>query len=1136
MTLEPTKTPEVPQFDDDFDSSHSSQYGSLPRDPSGLYRIHSGDSSGSSERSGRSARRDSVGGVDADSLDERLRGLRLRDLGGGYAATPGQRISEYENALTPQTPKQGPGFQVTKGEPHEGGIQLNDFPNEILTHIFSHLPPDCHSSIALVSKRFWALVTTHHAWRMAFMRYFPGHTALESRVRSAEAGQQWNESEPDVVRSETRYFPRLTPLATWRSEYLLRTRHLRSLARGKPGLPPGVGSSGGAGRSGKKLSAVLTYNSKLPWQVTSIHAVFSNGKKPPRVIQGTGDLGAATISDPTTGKTEKWGIEDLFSAAQLEGVMTGLVPYGLGEGPAAVPNMVDVSQSYGMVVGEGFPGGRPYFRGVNEPRGRYLDAETGVADTNIDIPRIPEMMDAICSVWIAKSSSVTSTTQSMCGMLSGSALGVVTAYSLGWDTTGPRYANGDITARWVLSPGVPIISLKVDDNYSQKRKSSRRIWAVALNALGEVYYLTEAPTGRPVRANGEEAVKNAWHAGRTAYWYLLEATRRVAREDDVGNDTVSEAYSPRSSSNNLGLGQDQFVAEAREIERFLRYKPAHFRKVCEGWDMQRRLEVDFASDDAKGAGESIFVIDCGLSEHRPACVRRYVRSLISQQPIPADVPLPITAPPTPSLFGVVEGVAIQTTQAAESQSPRSPPPTPKSPPPSLMSLYDWSCQTLNIKDHEDSVISAVALDNSTTSLLTLAEDALHTANEGMVGANPWAGQAAREVPGRRARFILVGTNDGAVIVWNARDENQMDPISPIRVIQTESPEISCVAASGLYLVHGGSDGLVQAWDPLSSNMDAVRTINAKSNGRAPRHMLAMNPTLLEANYSAVGAIFLDPDPTVLQGVVSFGALLRYWSYSSSSHLTGRKKRARHSEMDSRLASRRQGGAVTGYIAAEEAELRRETEQRARERTRLLKRFGALGDLSEEEAILYAQMVSEEAYLVEEQRRASDSAPDASLDTASSFSENTVETWTPDPSVARPSASEVNGGSGNEDEYEQQIQQAIRLSLMESVSEPPQSSQGASPGDVGFTIKYKSKGGKKGKQSAAGSPSNSYTSVSGSAHPTTTTEDEDLALALSLSMQDQGGYSPSDVDSGARHGGFPSLPGNGAGKGKGVQRW
>lgn len=1019
---------------------------------------------------------------------------------------------------------------------------------EILTHILSHLHPDSHASVALVSKRFYALVTTPHAWRMAFLRYFPGHSTLAPKPTKRGA-DVWPDSNSDVLRSETRYFGRLTPLATWRSEYLLRTRLMRSLARGKPGTSSGnIGSSVRNAQSGRKVSAVLTYNSKLPWLVTNIHALFNNGKKPPRAVQGASDLGVATTSDPTSGKIEKWGLEDPYNSLQLEEVVPNLVPYGLGEGPAATPNVMDVSQPYGIISGEGFPGGRAFFRGMNEMRGRFLGGDNGVVDTYADIPKIPEMSEAICSVWIAKSSAVPTATKSMVGMLTGSTLGVVTAYSLGTESSASRFSNGDMTARWVLSPGIPIVALKVDDQYNQKRKASARVWAVALNALGEVYYLTETPTDPAGNNKGEDATKNAWYTGRTAYWHLLESTRRVARQDDLDKNAIRGAYSPRSPSNSMNLSRDQLAAEAREIDKFLRHKPAHFRKVCEGWDMQRRLEVDFASDDGYGAGESIFVIDCGLAEDVPARVERFSRTAgIKEQPAVVENESVSKLPP--SLFGGVGTPTTVKNATSEVQTPRSPPPTPSTPADASSVLHEWRNATMDLRNHEKSTISATALDNSMHSVLTLAEDPLHGPNGTAPGATvPRIDQGTQEIPGRRARFLAVGTKSGGIVVWNAREDVTISSPQPVRMIQTESPEISCLAVSALYLVHGGSDGLVQAWDPLASTPDAIRTLNSRSNGRVPRHMTTMNPMLREDTYSAVGAIFLDSDPSILRGIVSFGAFLRYWSYSSKSQPSGRKRRVRHSDVHGRMASRRLGGTVAGYIAAEERELRRENEQRAREQTRLRNRFGvgALGDLTEEEAIRYAQMISEEAYQQDEHRRASasDSAAEASLDTASSFSETSLDTITPEPSVAEPSPP-VIPVTGDE-EYERQVQQAIRLSLLESGNDISQSPlQGNSSGEYEFSVTYKAKNNKKGKHLGSSPPLAGQMSMGGSrAGPSghTANEDEDLALALSLSMQDQeqsASYSaelPSETPSSPTQNDFPPLDTEGVGKGKGVQRW
>ncbi|KAG4289403.1 hypothetical protein FPRO06_04225 [Fusarium proliferatum] len=1100
-----------------------SQHGPLHHDPRGLLRVYSGDSSGTEPGSAPALRHASGHDVDTDLLDEELRRLSLGHRSTVRPSAPGQRISEYENAMTPPTPNKALGFKVIKrSDTPSDGVQLEDFPNEILTHILSHLHSDSHAAIALVSKRFYALITSSHAWRMAFLRFFPGHEALEIKKNV----DMWAHSSHDLIQSESRYFTRLTPMASWRKEYLLRTRLIRGLARGKPGASFASGGIGASVRTGKKTSAVLTYNSKLPWAVTNIHAVFTNGKKPPKAIHGAADLGVASLSDPTNGRIEKWGFVDPFNSMQLDEVFPNLVPFGLGEGPAAIPNVLDVSQPYGVLAGEGFPGGRPYYRPVNENRGRYLGADSGVVDTYPDIPKIPEMSESMCSVWLAKSSNVPTNTQLMIGMLTGSTLGVVTSYALGTDSGPQRYQPGEVTARWVLSPGVPIISLKVDDNYSQKRKSSARVWIVALNALGEVFYLTETPTAQNA-TKSEDITKNAWFAGRSVYWHLLDSTRRVARPDDSDKNAIKGAYSPRSPSNSMSLSKSQLAAEAREIEKFLRQKPAHFRRVCEGWDMQRKLEVDFANDDGHGAGENIFVIDCGLAENRPAHIQRYTRSLVPQDAQSSSVVLAPMAPDVavsvqPSLFGTTAAEISQGPNKKISQSVTS---TSVSSLDVMSHLHEWESCSFRLKGQSHAVITSASMDQSSTSVLTLSEDPLRSAEE--------------EIPGRRSRLLAVGTDDGAVLVWNAREDAKATGISPVRQIQTDSPEVSCVALSAMYVVHGGSDGLVQAWDPLASTLDPVRTLNARSNGRVPRHMVTMNPTLDESTYSAVGAIYLDPDPTVLRGVVSFGAFLRYWAYSSASHASGRKRRLRHSDVHGRLASRRQGSAVIDFIAAEEAEIKRENEQKAREQNRLRNRFGvgALGDLTEEEALRYAQMVSEEAFLFEEQRRTSDSAADASLDTASTFSETTtVDTVTPEPSVSDmitpPSASTDKVEIAPvEDDYEQQIQQAIRLSLMEGVNDKPPSPQAASSGDYEFSLTYKSKSGRKNKTSGTASPGLFKAGSSNNLE----SRDYDLELALKLSMEEQG-LSAMGASSDVQRDEFPALETEGVGKGKGVQRW
>ncbi|KAI1817799.1 hypothetical protein GGS20DRAFT_530837 [Poronia punctata] len=1087
--------------------------------------------------------------VNPDYLEARLRGLNVHDLSSnGTSSTPhaGQRISEYENALTPTFPRQALGFKVIKRADNETArVNLEDFPNEILTHILSHLHPDSHSSVALVSKRFYSLVTTPHTWRMAFKRFFPAQDALIARKKPQ--GLPWGDEDDDTLRSEVRVFTRLTPHASWRSEYLLRTRLLRSLSRGKPGANSGgVGTSTRAIHTGKKAAAVLTYNTKLPSVVTHVHATFKpNGKKPPRVVHGAADFGVGSASDPTVGKVEKWGLDDPFTLAQLDEVMPMLIPYGMGEGPAAVPNVMDVSQPYGLVGGEGFPGGRVFFRPTGEYRGKYLGQEIGFIEAHPDIPKVPELSEGICSVWIAKSSSVPTVTKSMVGIMTGSSLGVVTSYALGYDPSVPRYTPGQMTARWVLSPGVPIIALRVDDSYSQKRKALNRVWAVALNALGEVYYMTQPPSPPATKSKTDDLVKLAWHTGRTNSWHLVEATRRQARPDDSGRNAVRGTYSPKSPSNSMNLTKDQMVAEAREIEKFLRYKPSHFRKVCYGWDMRRRLEVDFASDDGLGAGESFFIVDCALdTDSSTWSLKRFTRSMVNLAQTSAASYEAVGSPPPPpvaheSIFG---GGSVRSSSPNSSSSPllkrvlsssakQLASPTSDAWRPES---DDWLETTFSSKEMGNVTITTSAVDNSLLALVASFEDPLRDGSTPSAsGSATPSGQSPLDIPGRRARFIGMGTNTGKVVLWNMRARHSGDGIFPVRVIQTESPQITALALSALYLVHGGSDGLVQAWDPLASTLDPVRTVNSRSPGRTPRNLLALNPALTNTTFTAVSAIYLDPDPTVLHGIVAFGTIVRYWAYSSSNQGRGRKRRLRHSDVQGRLGGRRHGGGVKGYIAAEAEELHDEQRHEAREQARLRARFGVgISNMTEEEALQYAEMISQETFQLEEHRRASasDTASAADLDTTSTT--GSMDTITPDPSVTE--LSPPTAEALDESDYELQIQTAIRLSLLEGVNDLGRSPKGPSSGEFDGPITSKEK---RNKHSFSSSPSSSHTPLV-QADPSSSATilndavaDDDLELALQLSLAEE----ESRRDMLLLHTSeeeFPSLGGDGQGKGKG----
>jgi hypothetical protein len=923
----------------------------------------------------------------------------------------------------------------------------------------------------------------------------------------------------------------------------------------------------------------VTYSSQLFATVNHIHAVFTSGYKSPRFIHGTDETGSACMSDPSIAKIDNWGLSDPHAHAQFAELFVGDEPYGLGEGPAGVPNSMDLSQPFGMIYGEGFPGGQTYFRSSEELRGRFLSQPTDFAVYERGIPRVPGRIEAISAVWIAKSTCVPNMTDGLVGMITGSTLGVLTAYSLGADTPqGRRIAKGQLTAKWILSPGVPIIAIKVDDFYNQTRKASGRIWAVALNALGEIFYLRNTPSSKLLDTKLEEVDvdRYAWLAGRTVYWQLVESSRRIAREDPYHENEIPGSYSPRSSAKKMRLSKTQIKAETLEIEKFLSYSPSHFRKICEGWDMRRRLEVDFAGYDGHGAGESIVVLNCGTVEGEIPEIKRFTRWK-SEQASLDEYPLPKTPPPAPlkttmaSLFGggttispprdyspnrsqktsLMGDSGVSTPRQAI--SPDSSPSTPMS----LMSASEsmlceeWKSSILSLKSHQLTEITTSTIDMSTYATVTVDEDPLCTVNGGSRVSTPFATPSDQEmssdsqIPGHRARFLAIGTKSGSVIVWNMRGPQAattglVNELAPLRTIHTDSPQISCLAISALYIVHGGNDGLVQAWDPLASSPQPIRTLNSRFSSRARRRLVQAEASVhgVGINLYAAGAIAIDPDPTVLRGMVSLGTHLRYWSYSSSAadQYQSKKRRLRRSaERGSNGAPDRftttGRGALMDYIATEQEELKKEKLHRSREQARLQARFGVgLAGLTEEEAIRYAQMVSAEAFQKDEERRSSDA------DLSTDANDNSV--WSSSSATATPDGS-ITGRANSlpkyksDDEFDQDMEMAIRLSLLDGVDEGGRSPRASGSGQYDIPITFKQK---KSRRSPSSSPSSSKASrhrvkshavaqKSGVA-----VDDLDFALQLSLAEEQsrkEAMYGSHTIDE------FPSLNGQEvSGKGKG----
>ena len=882
------------------------------------------------------------------------------------------------------------------------------------------------------------------------------------------------------------------------------------------------------------------YNSQLFTTINHLHANFGTGlnKRHPRFIHGADDQGTATSSDPSAAKVDHWGLSDPQFFLQFAERFPGDVQYGLGPGEVVgVPNIMDVSQPYGMVHGEGSPGGLVYYRSTDEMRGRFLLFSSAMSVPDIGIPKISSTNESICSVWIAKSSAIPSLTEGLIGLMSGSSLGVLTAYSLGFTSTSTRdqrFGRGEMTARWVLSPGVPLIAIAVDNEYSLKRYSQNRIWAVVLNALGEVFYLTKFPKRphleRGTRLDDEGVERLAWVTGRSVYWNLSEPTRRAAKPDPYADASVDGSYSPRTSWNGMCLSKEQIIAETREIEGFATRQPRHFQKTCVGWDMCRKLEVDFAGDDNNNAGENVLVFDCAREEGNVAGIKRYSRCRFQENTAyDGNSTPPLTSGSTqgsasPSLFGTAaspptvpaSGFSFDSLEDSLLQEDFAGSITPRP-----MS-EEWRTSILSFEGFKNVQIMATVTDSSQFATQTISEDPLLSFSGRSTASSPSLTPlsptepvaSSADIPGQRARLCAAGTGTGSVFIWNvrapvSRSAETANTIEPLRIIHTDSPQISCLALSSLYLVHGGNDGLVQAWDPLASNMLPIRTLNSRFSSRARRRLVQAqaSPQGVGINMFAAGAICLDPDPTVLRGMVSLGTHLRYWSYSSSAadQYKSHKRRLRRSERGSNNGGERFSGATRNnlkdYIANEKFELDREKDQKRKEAQRFAGRFGTnLLDGSEEEMLAYAAMLSQEALEQDNKRRTSETS------TAVSSADHVTPTGSSSPVESTPKTDE---------ELDADVAEAIRQSLA-----------GSSPSPASFNIPIrqgKSKGRKASPPRISPGPSPSL------AESSKASEMSDLDFAIQLSLAEE----QSKADAGvAQRDEFPALGGRAGGKGKG----
>jgi hypothetical protein len=273
---------------------------------------------------------------------------------------------------------------------------------------------------------------------------------------------------------------------------------------------------------------------------------------------------------------------------------------------------------------------------------------------------------------------------------------------------------------------------------------------------------------------------------------------------------------------------------------------------------------------------------------------------------------------------------------------------------------------------------------------------------------------------------------------------------------------------------------------------------------------------------AAGAIALDPDSTVLRGIVSLGTQLRYWSFSSSAadQYRSQKRRLRRSQRGSNNGGERFAGTgragIRDYIANEKFELEREQQSQHRRANQLAKRFGVdlLG--SEEEALAYAALLSQES-LEEEKRRRSEGGNDSATRSSN---------VTPETSVSGTTAVSPTMGDVDDD-----LAEAIRQSLegADGGGSSPSAffPQTPIPGiSAGFDIPIRYA---KARRSPTRSRSSAVMDTVVGASTNKEMDDLEFALQLSLAEEEskRGGASVAEEDD------FPALSPSPKGKGKGM---
>ncbi|KAK6329648.1 hypothetical protein TWF730_006195 [Orbilia blumenaviensis] len=911
----------------------------------------------------------------------------------------------------------------------KGDTYITRLPNEVLTHTLSFLDPVSLTSVSFVSRRFHAVVTSPHAWKDAFSRYFPQHNT---------------HSGSDAYPATARYFTRLSNMGTHRSEYILRTQLLRSLKRGRPYVNSGIKPSSSNNSSNFSM---ITYNPKLHEStITHLHADFSRN----RVIAASQYTGLYSYSDPRTGYVE---VEQRGHPGYASFGLQYISQEGIGA--------LDLSESRGQIIGDARAGFPSFF--VERANG----TPAPIRFVNDHGPNA-----AITCTWISKKDTIVNTSGNRIVSASGSSKGVVQFQ--------------DATNRWMsftVCPGIPILEIRIDDGYTKARERRNRIWCIVVNALGEAWYMKGKLPNRLLtlgRNMGEQPPMEF------APWYYIPATKKEDSPVGIG------ILAPSDGPPNLELIQEQ--------NEWMHADPDIVAVTyVDHWGLDYFVEADFGGQNfiigRKGCQEG------PNSSKQRAEMTKFTRILDNvREELISEVFIK-------NVYG--RGYHKQ----VEEPVPR---PSDEAEPPDEWQKLDLSIPRNKGKDW--AFITAVAIDMSNLALLSPNEDPTLTRSKSQPST-------PQQVAGQLSRLFAVGTDTGTVHVYNIRHaiSSSSQPLPPLHTITTASPSISSLALSSLYLLHGGTDGLVQAWDPLVSLSEPIRAIHSRFSTRA-RRRLAQAATSVHGigeNQFAARAIFLDPDATQLRGIVALGTHIRSWSFGSSVEKVQENSSARRRKKNARA-----GGvnAINGRgrgmnspktplgrdILDERQRIEKVKWEDEKTKTKMAQRFGIGEGMTEEEMVMYAMMISEESFEKERGLMGSGEECGESSFGGGSFGDVDEEVWVYSESTGGSASARVSEGSGSpgswmgDDHLEAESSkntnddEALAKALQESFD---LESGATSPGGIEIPIKFAK--GKKGKGKGkavitsppiAGTPGSSRRRDSGDQF------DRDLELAIQLSMK------------------------------------